>query len=76
MTPREYASINMDTTPTTKYKAERIASCFARGENCLVYVLKDRDTGFYKASLRPADPELYQDHVEVYKDGKVLEMAF
>ena len=73
MTPREYASINMDTAPTTKTRAEKLAEFFSLG--CYIYILKDQE-GFYRPSWTPADLEQGLECVEIFNDGKRLEMAF
>lgn len=74
MTPKEYTTIHLDSTPTTKYRAERLAEFFSIG-GFHIYVMKDLQ-GFYRAV--PSYLELDQglECVEVYQDGFKLERAF
>lgn len=75
MTPKEYTEINLDTTPTTKYKAERLAEFFSI-VGLHIYVMRDTATGFYRALPSYLELETGLELVEIYFDGKVLEMAF
>ena len=74
MTPKEYTEINLDTSPTTRYKAERLAEFFSIG-GFYIYVMKDTE-GLYRALPSYLELEQGLELVEIYFDGMKLERAF
>ena len=74
MTPKEYTEINLDTSPTTRYKAERLAEFFSIG-GFHIYVMRDLH-GDYRALPSYLELEQGLELVEIYFDGMKLERAF
>ena len=75
MTPIQYVLNRMSIKLTTLGNARDLARFYSETGHP-IYVLRDRETEYYRPSVM--SPELGDgfDTVETFMDGKVLEMAF